>query len=466
MAEMMEEDSKGSPESEQQRRRRRDEEDDSDRKKRRDEDRERTTRTLTVDKDDAAFVLGRGGTTKRKIARVSGSEIELDENALSITITGTRKQCDYAEDYINFIRQQRVGPVTIDVSTERRDDFTAYSVPADCIGFVMGRNGQTLRSMEEEWGVLMFFAKTSRSRAGDSEQLCIFGPLSARRGAELKTMSAVEHKHPGYCVSEEGELREVERVEGDEDAEDWGVDTVPLSEENFSYALGAQGSTRRKLAAASGCIIEYVGRLACFSGMKKDRRRGKDYLRWLLEQRTGQSAVEAPEDREDCAMVKVPSSSVAFLTGYRGESLRGIERESNTFCFTDGDRSSGGSAREYENLLIFSYSRAAREHAREIVEDRLAEHKRIGPAGARRSYAPPSEACWDYQRGRCQRGDSCRFSHNWLLCYTTNFPSLPAREVVVCFLETIVPTSTIQQPCLASRTDDEPRPAPPTTLHP
>lgn len=36
-----------------------------------------------------------------------------------------------------------------------------------------------------------------------------------------------------------------------------------LTGENFSYALGAKGSTRRKLAAASGCIIEYVGKLAC-----------------------------------------------------------------------------------------------------------------------------------------------------------------------------------------------------------
>jgi hypothetical protein len=32
-------------------------------------------------------------------------------------------------------------------------------VPEDCVGFVMGRGGNTLRSMEEEWGSLMFFAQ-------------------------------------------------------------------------------------------------------------------------------------------------------------------------------------------------------------------------------------------------------------------------------------------------------------------
>ena len=125
----------------------------------------RLTKVIDIAKDDAAFVLGRGGATKRKIARVSGADIELDEHALTITLNGTEKQCNHAIDYIDFIKQQRVGPVTIDMERSR-GDFTGYTVPGDCIGFVMGRNGQTLRSMEEEWGVLMFFAKTEGSQRG------------------------------------------------------------------------------------------------------------------------------------------------------------------------------------------------------------------------------------------------------------------------------------------------------------
>ena len=246
------------------------------------EDRERIQKVIEVDKDDAAFVLGRGGSTKRKIARVAGAEIELDEHALTITISGFKDQCLHAIDYIDFIRQQRVGPVTINLDSTR-NDFSAFTVPGDCIGFVMGRNGQTLRSMEEEWGVLMFFAKTSDARPtenADDEQLCIFGPLAARRGAELKTMSAVEHKHPGYCVSSQGELRSQERVAGDEDRDGWGVESMPLTDDCFSYALGSQGSTRRKLAAASGCIIEYVGRRACLQSP-----RGRGPLRPVVARR-------------------------------------------------------------------------------------------------------------------------------------------------------------------------------------
>ena len=87
----------------------------------------RLTKVIDIAKDDAAFVLGRGGATKRKIARVSGADIELDEHALTITLNGTEKQCNHAIDYIDFIKQQRVGPVTIDMERSR-GDFTGYTV--------------------------------------------------------------------------------------------------------------------------------------------------------------------------------------------------------------------------------------------------------------------------------------------------------------------------------------------------
>ena len=49
-----------------------------------------------------------------------------------------------------------------------------------------------LRSLEEEWGTLMFFAQPKREEASDEpiEKLAIFGPLGSRCGAELTSASA------------------------------------------------------------------------------------------------------------------------------------------------------------------------------------------------------------------------------------------------------------------------------------
>ena len=67
-------------------------------------------------------------------------------------------------------------------------------------------------------------------------------------------MSAVETKRPGYFT------REVKKHTSDK--EGFASDTYPMDESELSYALGKDGTTRRKLARASGCIMEYVGQVA------------------------------------------------------------------------------------------------------------------------------------------------------------------------------------------------------------
>jgi rRNA processing protein Krr1/Pno1 len=118
----------------------------------------------------------RGGSTKRKIERVSECRLDLDERRGTIEIRGTNTQRQRARDYVNFVDQQRTGAVLVEV--EGRDDLTVVHVPEDCCGFVMGRGGNTLRSMEEEWGTLMCFAKVD-----GSEKLCIFGNCPGPPGA-------------------------------------------------------------------------------------------------------------------------------------------------------------------------------------------------------------------------------------------------------------------------------------------
>jgi len=168
-------------------------------------------------------------------------------------------------------------------------------------------------------------------------------------------------------------------------SQDWDIETVPLSPDDFSYALGAQGSTRRKLAKASGAVLEYVGMLACIAGTKAQRSRCRDYLRWLLKQRLGPVSVDYL-DRDDVLAVPVPPQSVGFITGARGETLRTVERNSGTFCFTSSARPEDmvDGVRHDETLLIFCHDKRARDRARDEIEDRIHEHARLQRGGAPR----------------------------------------------------------------------------------
>ncbi len=232
-------------------------------------DKDEEVDVLKISNDDAAFVLGRNGKTKEKIARVSGAKIDLFEHSLTLEIRGNDAERKRARKYVECVMAQRVGPVTIE-DDDGDDDLTMLEVPSEAVGFVTGAQGNFLRSIEEEWGTLMFFADfrgRSRGREGETEKLAIFGPRRGRRGAELKCMAAVETKVAGYFTG--SNLRD----SGDEDNEEWGTKTIVLQSDELSYALGKKGMTRKKLARSSGCIVEYVGTTVHMSGVGESHGR-------------------------------------------------------------------------------------------------------------------------------------------------------------------------------------------------
>lgn len=324
---------------------------------------------MKITDDDAAFILGKGGRTKEKISKVSGAEIELFERDLILEIRGSKMVRRRAKKYCKGVMDQRTGPVSV-TQDDDDDDLTMISVPQEAVGFVTGRAGNFLRTIEEEWNTLMFFCEVdgSRGRGKDYEKLAIFGTVRARRGAELKVLSAVETKVPGYFEKIRHEV--VDRDKGKGEDGTWGTDTMTFQDDELSYALGKQGGTRKKLERASGAVVQYVGQNALFSGEKSLRRKAKEYMKWLFNQLEGPVYVDGWEDRDDCTVVDVPSECIGYVTGARRAALGNMEEEWGTLMFfmnkeamNDGgkgrdrsDRSRGGS----EQLAIFGDRRARR----------------------------------------------------------------------------------------------------------
>jgi hypothetical protein len=365
--------------------------------------------TIEVSEEDAAFVLGKGGFTKRKLARVSGARLELRDGgdrkgSSTLEIAGDPDSRARAKDYVRYVLTQRVGPVHIDPAM-RRDDMSIVKVPEECVGFVMGRGGQVLRSIEDEWGTLMFFAKSSReltdaaeaSRDASERQrereerdghqkttscgvrfggeiLAIFGTRRGRRGAELKVMSAVEHKNRGTFMDGE-RLREPFSQPGDAEGDGFDYDTFPFRGDEFSYALGSRGSTRKKVAAASGAIIEYVDRTAIIAGNDRERACAKEYLEWLMRQKGNKMTRVDISGRDDATSVMVPKQTMGYITGYKGEGLRGIEHDTRTFIFANGPavaaEAAGAETNGDDEILIFGVGESDRRRAKKIIEDRV-----------------------------------------------------------------------------------------------
>ncbi|KAF4718758.1 hypothetical protein FOZ63_029546, partial [Perkinsus olseni] len=322
---------------------------------------------IRVDSSEAGLVLGRGGATKRKIENAADVDIELvttEEGDSNVELRGPGNNRELGRDYICFLLLHKKGE-SLDINLEDRDDCTWIDVPQDTIGYVTGRERSTMNSMEEETDTLMFFLDKGK-HAGDgdakpTEKLLIFGPARGRRIAQLKVgsktdafylssnalaseslsfwvrqlMSAIETKSPGFFLEDE------ERWNlGDKHDPKLGLTTVKMTEGQFTYALGRRGTTRRKLEKASGAIMEYIGYTAFICGTKEERRRGRDYLNYLLDQREGEVHVDT-DRRDDITIIDCPEEYVGYITGHRGSELRLVEDRTGTFCFMDGADASG-----------------------------------------------------------------------------------------------------------------------------
>merc|ERR1719229_835689 len=296
---------------------------------------------------------------KEKISRVSEAEIELFERDLILEIRGSAIQRRRAKKYCEGVMAQRTGPVSI---TEDFDDgdLTMLLVPQEAVGFVTGRAGNFLRSIEEQWGTLMFFCDVGTGgRNKDYEKLAIFGSVRGRRGAELKVLSAVETKVPGYYDKIKDDV--LTRDKGKDESGTWGTDTMTFQDDELSYALGKQGGTRKKLERSSEAVIQYVGHNAIFSGGRTQRKRAREYMKWLFEQLEGPVYVDGWEDRDDCTVVEVPSDCIGYITGARRATLGAMEEEWGTLMFfmnkkEDKGRGRGGA----EKLAIFGPERPRR----------------------------------------------------------------------------------------------------------
>merc|ERR1719384_2049403 len=222
----------------------------------------------------------------------------------------------------------------------------------------------------------MFFMNkrddSSRGRYGGSEKLIVFGDKRARRGAELKVMSGIETKSPGTFTRG---VREKTC-----DTRDFDTDRIVFKDDELSYALGKEGATRKKLETAAGAILQYVGHVAFIAGTLKERRRCKDFINWLLQQRRGSVTISDISQRDDATEIHIPENCKGWVTGNRGSELRRMEQETCVYMFMALD------ARGEERLIIFSADpgtktsptgRAAAERlVNEMIQEKLRDDGR------------------------------------------------------------------------------------------
>lgn len=316
------------------------------------------------DEGEISYALGKRGGTRIKLEHSSGSVVQYV--GMMVVCSGTKVERMRAREYMKWLFQQLEGPVYV-TGWEGREDCTVVDIPSDCIGYITGNRRAALGSMEEEWGSLMFFMseRDERGGRGGTERLAIFGPERGRYGSELKIMSSIETKSPGFFTR--GLREKISTRRG------FDTDRLLMRDEEVSYALGKDGSTRKKLELASGAILQYVGHVAFIAGDLPERRRCREFVQWLLQQRRGAVTIADIADRDDVTEVNIPANCKGWVAGNRGSELRRMEQMSGTYMFMALD------AKGEERLLIFGVVKGRRNgeggrlHAERLVKELVRE---------------------------------------------------------------------------------------------
>merc|ERR1719450_648857 len=107
----------------------------------------------------------------------------------------------------------------------------------------------------------------------------------------------------------------------------------------------------------------------------KERKRCREYINWLLQQRKGSVCIRDVADRDDATEIHIPENCKGWVTGNRGSELRRMEEETLTYMFMAVDE------RGDERLIIFCHDpgtktgstgrMAAERLVNELIQEKL-----------------------------------------------------------------------------------------------
>ena len=101
-----------------------------------------SSEVMSLEAAEIAYLLGRNGATKQRLANFSGARLEIDprgDDGGRIEVIGTPEERELARLCVDITLQQRnAGRVNVDIDKlEARSDVSQLDVPKEAVGFVL-----------------------------------------------------------------------------------------------------------------------------------------------------------------------------------------------------------------------------------------------------------------------------------------------------------------------------------------
>ncbi|CAO3646715.1 unnamed protein product [Cunninghamella echinulata] len=217
---------------------------------------------IKVPNNKVGLVIGRGGDTLKKIERNSGARVQIDQDTgdekRTVKLSGEQDQIQIARDMVEQIirdatssssssSNDQYGPSSNNIN-HHQDNTVLVPVPANRVGLVIGRGGDTIRDLERRSGAKL---KVLIDRSGSNpneKTVSVSGDPDTIERAKKLIDDIVNNQpfqsRPGYG-----------NEDGYNNSSDEQSDKLSIPKEFVGLIIGRGGETVRQLKADSGARI-------------------------------------------------------------------------------------------------------------------------------------------------------------------------------------------------------------------
>ncbi|KAJ6223338.1 hypothetical protein RDWZM_001883 [Blomia tropicalis] len=278
-----------------------------------------------------------------------------------------------------------------------------FMIPGNKVGFVIGKGGEMIRTLQDKAGVRMVFNQDSNEPTAHEKPLRISGPpdkvdYAKQLVVDLLTEKDMEASNrqrnnnsgarmPTNNLNEYGSSSRITFFE------------YPVSPTMIGLVIGKGGETIRKIQADSGCKVQFdttkldaQGNKICqFTGTQEAVSKALELVKEIIETVTGGSQGSVEEIR-----LIVPTSRTGTVIGRGGETIRALKQQSGCNIELDKNFHSDND----EKCFILRGTADKVTYAQQLVTDKVGGNVTVMSSTIQGSYSSPDSPFGGYMQSQ------------------------------------------------------------------
>uniref|UniRef100_A0A8C5DC42 K Homology domain-containing protein n=1 Tax=Gouania willdenowi TaxID=441366 RepID=A0A8C5DC42_GOUWI len=331
------------------------------------------------------FIIGKGGEQISRIQLESGCKIQIASDSGGMldrpcTLTGSPENIDQAKRLLNeIIEQCRYGP-GFHNDMDGNSSIQQILIPANKVGLVIGKGGETIKQLQERTGVQMIMIQDDPMPTGADKPLRITGdPHKVQQAREL-VVKLIRDK-------DQGDFRPGRADFGSK----MGGNSLDVVVPRFAVGIiiGRNGEMIKKIQNDAGVRIQFKqddgvspDRVAQVMGQPDNCHHAIHLINDLVQtaqERDGFGGVMGRRGRSDCNMggpgglqevtYAVPADKCGLVIGKGGETIKNIKEQSRAHV----ELQRNPPPNTDPNVRIFSIRGTPQqlEKARQLIDERI-----------------------------------------------------------------------------------------------